>query len=996
MPPLTRDPPGLLAHDAWVRALAARLVRHPQDAEDLAQETWLASLQARGSAPRTLRSWVAGTARRLAAMTARSQGRRRHREQAAASVPRVPSPQEILDREALRRELVQAVLELPPLFRDAVLLRYFEDLPPREIARRCSLPVETVHSRIRRGLERLRGRLLEDPASGHRPQRSSSLVLLAGWKALKATGPASGPLAQALTGALIMTAKTKSAVAVVVLLCASLGTWLAVRDGEPPAAPPEEPTAAFSGPGAPQEPSSETDDQGQGVRQADTAIDPLPFQAPDEPETEGVPAERPFGEITGRVLYAADGSPAAGVQVRVLPWGAADPFFHEQWVRTDRKGRFHVARVRAGSLTLSPFLGGLTRAEVEPGETTEVELEIPEGCEVKGVVVDRAGAAVAGADIHVSRFGDIIDTRPVTTSAADGTFRIRHVEARRRSVGARKPGLAPSPLHSFMANVGETIEVKLVLDEPGGRVAGRVWGPGGRPVEGARVLVGPEEHRSFALEDGTRVYKAGPLRMRTDEEGRFTAAALAPGPNPVHVRAEGLAPWSGSVDVVQGSVHKLRVDLKPGVTIRGRILDAGGNPASRVEVALGTYGDFRAPWTRTAQDGTYELRGAAPGEIAIEADGDEQGTARATLHAAPGEELLWNARLAPGLTLSGQVLDERGNPLEGWNVRARGRTEDDFHSDLVRTDGTGRFEIRECLDAPYRIEASRRSAFYPSSVKKGVRPGQPVVLRVADADLPTASICGTVLGPGRKALSGVKVVPMSGRSTTAPILLAEAGTGVFQIDDLPPGRYTLSVRAPGFPRWRSRRLTLEPGQDLDLGTILLQPGGTIVVDLARLDGGPLGKVSLRTVRPDGRDPSYLKRNGGRAVSEPLTPGPYILTASGEGLATRQVRVAVTPDKATHLELLLQGGVRHHVILQEPAGAAPADEADLSVRKASGEVLVQRHIRRWGDPPLDTRVGLAPGTYILEASTSTGLQATTTVDVDTATAGGTVTVHLPLK
>ena len=37
-----------------------------------------------------------------------------------------------------------------------ILLRYYEDLPPREVAHRLGVPVKTVNSRITRGLERLR------------------------------------------------------------------------------------------------------------------------------------------------------------------------------------------------------------------------------------------------------------------------------------------------------------------------------------------------------------------------------------------------------------------------------------------------------------------------------------------------------------------------------------------------------------------------------------------------------------------------------------------------------------------------------------------------------------------------------------------------------------------------------------------------------------------------------------------------------------------------
>jgi DNA-directed RNA polymerase specialized sigma24 family protein len=39
------EPEDLLVHDGWVRALVRRLVYDPAEADELAQETWLAALQ---------------------------------------------------------------------------------------------------------------------------------------------------------------------------------------------------------------------------------------------------------------------------------------------------------------------------------------------------------------------------------------------------------------------------------------------------------------------------------------------------------------------------------------------------------------------------------------------------------------------------------------------------------------------------------------------------------------------------------------------------------------------------------------------------------------------------------------------------------------------------------------------------------------------------------------------------------------------------------------
>ena len=56
----------LLTQAAWARRLAGHLVRNPADAEDLAQSTWLVSIE-KGRPPGVaLRAWMTGVMTNLA------------------------------------------------------------------------------------------------------------------------------------------------------------------------------------------------------------------------------------------------------------------------------------------------------------------------------------------------------------------------------------------------------------------------------------------------------------------------------------------------------------------------------------------------------------------------------------------------------------------------------------------------------------------------------------------------------------------------------------------------------------------------------------------------------------------------------------------------------------------------------------------------------------------------------------------------------------------
>src|SRR5262245_43545015 len=133
----------LLEHRAWVRGLARLLAAGPADADDLEQEAWVAGLR-RERSPESPRGWLAGVLRRQAARAHREAGRRGRRERAASRPEAVSPTAEVVERTETHRRLVDAVLALAEPYRTTVLLRFFEDLPPREVARRMEAPVETV------------------------------------------------------------------------------------------------------------------------------------------------------------------------------------------------------------------------------------------------------------------------------------------------------------------------------------------------------------------------------------------------------------------------------------------------------------------------------------------------------------------------------------------------------------------------------------------------------------------------------------------------------------------------------------------------------------------------------------------------------------------------------------------------------------------------------------------------------------------------------------
>ena len=158
-------------YEKRVLALTRRMCRNPADAEEAAQEAFLAAWQGlpffRGDA--SFSTWLY----RLASNACVDLLRREGRHQAAAGpslndeeapldvADGTPGPQEAAERRELREQIEEGLRALTPEHRQVLLLREMHQLSYDEIADTLELDVGTVKSRISRGRRQLRMFLLE-------------------------------------------------------------------------------------------------------------------------------------------------------------------------------------------------------------------------------------------------------------------------------------------------------------------------------------------------------------------------------------------------------------------------------------------------------------------------------------------------------------------------------------------------------------------------------------------------------------------------------------------------------------------------------------------------------------------------------------------------------------------------------------------------------------------------------------------------------------------
>ncbi|HKW71704.1 MAG TPA: sigma-70 family RNA polymerase sigma factor [Candidatus Dormibacteraeota bacterium] len=128
-----------VAQDTFLRAYRALVTYPPDRVRDLKQKAWLHRI-----AVNVVRNRVRGVRPRLVELNGS--------EPSSASGPE----EDVMRREEID-ELAARVACLPPRYREAVVLRHVQDLSYSEVAEALGQPIGTVKANVHRGLKLLRG-----------------------------------------------------------------------------------------------------------------------------------------------------------------------------------------------------------------------------------------------------------------------------------------------------------------------------------------------------------------------------------------------------------------------------------------------------------------------------------------------------------------------------------------------------------------------------------------------------------------------------------------------------------------------------------------------------------------------------------------------------------------------------------------------------------------------------------------------------------------------
>jgi len=957
-------PEALLQHGSFVRSLARSLIGDEQLAEDIAQETLLVALERPPLSAGALRTWLARVTRNFARQAYRGSGRRALREAAVARAEGLPSAAEIVEREAARKRVVEAVLSLDDPYRSAVLLRFYEECPPREIARRMGVPSETARTWVKRGLVRLRERLDAD----HGGNRRAWAIALAPI-AFRPSAGSLRPLVRHLPKAALATA----AVAIVLVAFGAVG---GSRDRVAPGPTPDAPL-------------------GNLVAAAAVApADATPARAAHTPDPNAALAES-AGSLLVRLVWL-DGTPASRVGLAVFPENGAEPMLHVAYGTTAQDGTYFVPNVAAGSVHIWPDRGDRksSRAthEIVAGRRNDVTIELPPGYDVNGVAVDRDGRPVPKAEIWLSLRDDATAGAIVARADAAGRFRVEGLSDF-HMLAARAEGLGVSGAHRIGAHESSPISVELRIDHTWASVTGRLLDREGKPVAEACVLITPVAAAPATLAPAPNYLRTPPssvpvppialpapsVRAASGADGRFVASGVAAGEATVTVAARGFAPWRQTM-TVSPSGEPLEVSLDPGVRLRGVVRRPGGEPAVGATVVI----DQEASpedhaWCTVDSSGEFRFESLASGSLVAHAFESDGKVAEARFAASAGEEIRWDPALVPSRAISGRVIDGDGAGLASWRVVARTLALPNGWTGVVLTEPDGRFAIANAPDEPLRVEVSDPDApnTFAVAAKENVRAGEDVTLRVPDEARAHAYVTGSVVDADGRPVAPARVILWQegnlaagghGRSTSE-------SSGAFRIGPVPAGRYVVEVAATGHPTHLfETRSSVGSRETLDLGVLQLELPGGVEASFSRDDGAPPGGfvVSLhdakgfavRSVRAaDAIASSPATRS---ARFDDLAPGRYSLRVRGAHVVPLDLAFEVRAHETTPLAVALEACAATKIRFAAQGAIDPEAHLAYRITDAKGRELWRAETEAGKPLPLDEELGLAPGRYRVDA------------------------------
>ena len=490
-----------------------------------------------------------------------------------------------------------------------------------------------------------------------------------------------------------------------------------------------------------------------------------------------------------------------------------------------------------------------------------------------GSVADEAGRPVAGARVSVQAIGPAGPSRgpyvPINGSikddvsaltTADGRWVIEHMPTSgTASVVLDDPRFCFASARVELGPAATSSRPLIAI--PGATITGRVIREGGGSVEGTSVFA-----RGQSAEQGGSSSAAAPdgsYSLTRLAAGKYTIMADDPSGRGVAVARQGVTVKTAEVVTVPD------LTLIRGALIEGTVTNVD-TALPIADVMVGSEGPHRpsatgfAATTRTDAAGKYRMRvspGASRVFVVSVPEGYLRGVDRVGVNLQVGETRQVPFLLRKGLTLNGQVVNERGAPAPEAQVEIGGTSENGDSELHVTTGADGRFTLNPLgLGKHYLRGEGDWQVVSPMEVRLPLSGNLKIVVR----KLVPVSLTGQVVTTQSLPIAGVNIQAM----VIAPIAEGVGRGENFDLTTDAQGRFSISQVRPDATVQITA--TKEGYTFASGGQVEKKNGALQVADIVL---APL-KNSFSGVVVDAHGNPAA---GARVMSPEAVPGPWVVT-----------------------------------------------------------------------------------------------------------------------
>jgi hypothetical protein len=713
--------------------------------------------------------------------------------------------------------------------------------------------------------------------------------------------------------------------------------------------------------------------------------------------------------ISGTVTASSTGDPLRHARVFATVAAGSAPA-----TLTDDRGRYALPGLSAGRHILTIVKPGYVRrtipVDVPLRDAVDVDAQMVKGAVISGALLDELGEPVTSTSVavrSVGTAGNLARAPIVAVGQADdlGQFRVSGLAAGTYVLEAR-PG------------------VMRTMSEDGSGLQTAFVGPNNRNVFFYPGVNDPDAAQRLTVQAGDE--RSG-LVMSVPAVPPFLASPLNRAP---------LGP-DGRPDPNATATVKGRVTRPDGSPIRGAQVNAtvvgalpttataSTDPGGNFEIVLGV-----APLARGAEPGRFRVTAFKAGYQG--ADFGQRGptTRGEPIPIAPGEvHEHMDIVLQPLGVLSGRVLDDVGEPVEGALVRPAQLRYVNGRRQLVdvgaprQTDDLGRYRLFGLRPGQYAIGASVGqivvaqssvdlpgfgTTYYPgTSDPQSIHfvrldPSQEVsAIDFSLLRMRSARVAGRALdADGDPITGGIALMPSqrSGANTDMQMGARIDPKGGFEFRNVPPGDYVLQVVHGRVGQWNEgefayRYITVADADISDLevqSTAGSEVSGRVVADggeLPKMDGFELSAIPVdidrsprlggpparAQIMPDGQF-LLMGISGPRRLQIVRAPSGWMLKfifAGGIDVTDQVMSFGRDDESRDDIEIVLTNQITQVIgSLTDLRGLAPSDVAVLAFATDPTQWYPGTRFRKRITPSSDGRFsldGLPPGDYFVVAA-----------------------------